>query len=251
MPNILYIEDDEDLREAVIMALEDAGFTATGAENGMIGLESVRREQPDLVITDVLMPECDGIELIQALAREFPDLPVIAVTGGFKNALGGVPDNRDEIARAAIALGARKTITKPFRLRALLDTMTDLLDGDGAALMKLGAFATIGAMGPDNLVHIILDNGVHDSTGGQPTVSPSVDFAGAALSCGYAGAALANDPDGFEKAFVAALEKPGPHLIHVRIRPGSLDSLGRPTLSPREVADRFKAFLAEPNSTTG
>ncbi|MBT6139390.1 MAG: response regulator [Rhodospirillaceae bacterium] len=133
MPNILYIEDDEDLREAVIMALEDAGFTATGAENGMIGLESVRREQPDLVITDVLMPECDGIELIQALAREFPDLPVIAVTGGFKNALGGVPDNRDEIARAAIALGARKTITKPFRLRALLDTMTDLLDGDGAA----------------------------------------------------------------------------------------------------------------------
>ncbi|MBT3533536.1 MAG: phosphonopyruvate decarboxylase, partial [Rhodospirillaceae bacterium] len=126
-----------------------------------------------------------------------------------------------------------------------------VLDGDGAALMKLGAFATIGAMGPDNLVHIILDNGVHDSTGGQPTVSPSVDFAGAALSCGYAGAALANDPDGFEKAFVAALEKPGPHLIHVRIRPGSLDSLGRPTLSPREVADRFKAFLAEPNSTTG
>ena len=59
-------------------------------------------------------------------------------------------------------------------------------------------------------------------------------------------AALANDPDGFAEAFAAALADPGPHLIHVRIRPGSLASLGRPTLSPREVADRFKAFLAKP-----
>ena len=89
------------------------------------------------------------------------------------------------------------------------------------------------------------DNGVHDSTGGQPTVSPSVDFAAIALSCGYAGAALADDPGGFEQALTAALASPGPHLIHVRIRPGSIDGLGRPTLSPREVADRFKAFLAE------
>jgi phosphonopyruvate decarboxylase len=106
-------------------------------------------------------------------------------------------------------------------------------------------------MGPDNLIHILLDNGVHDSTGGQPTVSPSVDFAGVALSCGYTGATLSNDTEGFEKAFATALANPGPHLIHVRIRPGSLDNLGRPTLSPREVADRFKAFLAGPNSTPG
>ena len=82
-------------------------------------------------------------------------------------------------------------------------------------------------------------------------VSPSVDFAGVALSCGYSGAALADDPHGFAQALAAALANPGPHLIHVRIRPGSVDSLGRPTLSPRDVADRFKAFLFEPNSTAG
>ena len=139
----------------------------------------------------------------------------------------------------------------PMGLGVALNTTRPVivLDGDGAALMKLGAFATIGAMGPDNLVHVILDNGVHDSTGGQPTVSPSVDFAGVALSCGYAGAALADDPDGFAQAFAVALANPGPHLIHVRIRPGSLKSLGRPTLSPRDVADRFKAFLADQTST--
>ena len=52
-----------------------------------------------------------------------------------------------------------------------------MLDGDGAALMKLGSFATIGAYAPASLVHVVLDNGVHDSTGGQPTVSSSVDAA--------------------------------------------------------------------------
>ncbi|MEE8500946.1 MAG: phosphonopyruvate decarboxylase, partial [Kiloniellales bacterium] len=60
-----------------------------------------------------------------------------------------------------------------------------VLDGDGAALMKLGAFATIGAQGPENLVHLVLDNGIHDSTGGQATVSANVDFARVALACGY------------------------------------------------------------------
>ena len=60
------------------------------------------------------------------------------------------------------------------------------LDGDGAALMRMGAFATVGAYGPPNLRHLLLDNGAHDSTGGQATVSPNVSFAQVAAACGYA-----------------------------------------------------------------
>ena len=60
------------------------------------------------------------------------------------------------------------------------------LDGDGAALMRMGAFATVGAYGPANFRHLLLDNGVHDSTGGQATVSPLVAFAQIAAACGYA-----------------------------------------------------------------
>jgi phosphonopyruvate decarboxylase len=60
------------------------------------------------------------------------------------------------------------------------------LDGDGAALMRMGAFATVGAYGPRNLRHLLLDNGAHDSTGGQATVSPNVSFAQVAAACGYA-----------------------------------------------------------------
>lgn len=121
-----------------------------------------------------------------------------------------------------------------------------VLDGDGAALMKLGTLATIGAHAPANLIHVLLDNGVHDSTGGQATVSATVDFAGVALACGYGYAASCDSADGFEAAFRASTRAGGPALVHVRIAPGSMDKLGRPTVKPHEVARRFKAFLAEP-----
>jgi len=119
-----------------------------------------------------------------------------------------------------------------------------VLDGDGAALMHMGNLATIGAHAPKNLVHIVLDNGVHDSTGGQATVSATVDLAAAAIACGYAGAAACDDLDGVERALGDAVARGGPYLIHARIAPGSMADLGRPTVKPREVARRFKDFLA-------
>jgi phosphonopyruvate decarboxylase len=119
-----------------------------------------------------------------------------------------------------------------------------VLDGDGAALMHMGNLATIGAQGPKNLVHILLDNGVHDSTGGQATVSPVVGFAEAALACGYRAAWSCDDLVGFEHALQAGFAHEGPALIHLRIAPGSMKDLGRPTVKPPEVAARFKAFLA-------
>jgi phosphonopyruvate decarboxylase len=108
--------------------------------------------------------------------------------------------------------------------------------------------ATIGAQAPQNLLHVILDNGVHDSTGGQQTVSSSIDFAEVAAACGYAQAAVCDDLSGFEEALNAAFASPGPHLVHVRILPGSIAKLGRPTIAPHEVAARFRSFLAEEGS---
>ena len=119
-----------------------------------------------------------------------------------------------------------------------------VLDGDGAALMKLGAWATIGAQAPANLVHVLLDNASHDSTGGQATASPNLEFERIALACGYRTASCCDDPAGLDAALAAALREPGPHLVHVRIAPGSLARLGRPTVAPADVARRFKTFLA-------
>ncbi len=117
--------------------------------------------------------------------------------------------------------------------------------------MKLGTLATIGACAPGNLVHLLLDNGVHDSTGGQATVSPHVDFAAVALACGYRQAASCDGIAGFDAAFGEALAadsspEGGPAFVHMRIAPGSLEKLGRPTIPPHEVARRFRRFLADP-----
>ena len=120
-----------------------------------------------------------------------------------------------------------------------------VLDGDGAALMKLGNFATIGAYKPKNLVHVLLDNGSHDSTGGQQTVSATVDFADVALAAGYQCAFACDDLTGFEECLKAALAGPGPVMVHLRMAPGSMEKLGRPTIAPHEVARRFKKFLKQ------
>jgi phosphonopyruvate decarboxylase len=119
-----------------------------------------------------------------------------------------------------------------------------VLDGDGAALMKLGNLATIGATAPPNLVHVLLDNGVHDSTGGQPTAAGgAVDFAAIAAACGYRFAARATSAAGLAAALLASADDTGPAMIHVRTSPGSLPGLGRPRVAPDVVAARFREFL--------
>ncbi len=178
--------------------------------------------------------------LERLLAAVPPDAPVIATTGKTGRELFTLADRAQHLYQVGSMGGAA-----PMGLGLALATgrRTIVLDGDGAALMKLGALATIGAYQPQGLLHILLDNGVHDSTGGQATVSASVDFAGVALCCGYAHAFSCDSEPGFATAFAAALGLVGPVLLHVRIRPGSMDKLGRPTVAPHEVARRFRDFV--------
>jgi phosphonopyruvate decarboxylase len=168
---------------------------------------------------------------------------VIATTGKCGRELFTLADRKQHLYQVGSMGGATG-----MALGVALNTSrrTVVLDGDGAALMKLGTLATVGAYQPRNLIHILLDNGVHDSTGGQATVSPTIDFSWIAHACGYEVASTCASLAGFEHAWWKAQDNPGPHFIHVRIAPGSMEKLGRPTVGPAAVAQRFKAFLAEP-----
>jgi phosphonopyruvate decarboxylase len=119
-----------------------------------------------------------------------------------------------------------------------------VIDGDGAALMKLGSFATIGCSQPEKLLHVILDNEAHDSTGGQGTSSPVVDFARIAAAANYRNAVSLESRDDLAAAIKDLRSKPGSSLVHVKIRQGSPKNLGRPTVKPHEVKERFMQFLA-------
>ncbi len=112
------------------------------------------------------------------------------------------------------------------------------LDGDGAALMRMGAFATVGAYAPSNLQHLVLDNGAHDSTGGQATVSPHVSFAGIAAACGYREALETDDVE----RIAAWLESPpqtGPRFARLLTQSGAPADLPRPSVTPVEVKTRL------------
>jgi len=108
--------------------------------------------------------------------------------------------------------------------------------------MRMGNFATIGAYAGDNLVHIVLDNEVHDSTGGQPSVSRAISFAGIAAACGYGLALEGDEPALLDELFGAAGVR-GPRFAALKIRPGTESEPPRPKLSPEQVRARFSEHV--------
>lgn len=119
------------------------------------------------------------------------------------------------------------------------------LDGDGAALMHLGAMAVIGAKGPANLVHIVLNNEAHESVGGMPTVADKVDLCTIARACGYPSAAAVDTRGGLERALAEAKAANQHTFLEVRCALGARDDLGRPTTTPQENKAAFMAGLRD------
>ena len=182
------------------------------------------------------------IDLLRAVQALVPaEAAVVATTGKTGRELFTSEDRSQQLYQVG-SMGCASAMGLGIALNT--ERPVVVLDGDGAALMKLGTLATIGAHAPANLVHVVLDNGVHDSTGGQATVSPNVDFAALAQACGYPRAFRCDSAAGFARALeVVFAEGPRPALIHALIAPGSITNLGRPTIAPREVARRFRSFI--------
>ncbi|MDR2927944.1 MAG: phosphonopyruvate decarboxylase [Cytophagaceae bacterium] len=118
------------------------------------------------------------------------------------------------------------------------------LDGDGAAIMQLGAISIIGTMAPKNLMYIVLNNGCHESVGGQPTVGFEIDFLAIARACGYKYAFRFYDARDLGETMKSSIEWNEPIFIEVRLKTGSRSNLGRPTITPLQNKLSFmEAFL--------
>src|SRR5262249_17608499 len=174
---------------------------------------------------------------VQAAAG--PTDALIATTGYTGRALYALDDRPSQLylvgsMGCASSVGLGLALAQPHR-RVLV------LDGDGAALMRLGALATLGYRRPPNLVHVLLDNEMHESTGGQATVSTSVDLAAVAQACGYPRVVRAASLDECTRA----LQEGGTKLtfVHVKTLPGENKDLPRPTVTPRQAAERFRRWL--------
>ncbi|MCI9406220.1 MAG: phosphonopyruvate decarboxylase [Oscillospiraceae bacterium] len=117
------------------------------------------------------------------------------------------------------------------------------IDGDGAALMHMGAMAVIGAAHPANLIHIILNNGAHETVGGMPTAAQTIDLPAIARACGYESAVRVDTLCGLDAALAAVKGGKCPALLEIRCAIASRKDLGRPTVSPQKNKQAFMGML--------
>lgn len=120
MADILVVDDDESIRYALRRYLEHDGHHIVEAENGQQGVQYLEKNSVDLVITDILMPEKDGLEMIRILRKEHPQIRIIAISAG------GMVGPMDYLSMAK-GLGANRILPKPFRCGQLVLLVNELL----------------------------------------------------------------------------------------------------------------------------
>ena len=129
MARILVVDDDELVRRTITLTLQRAGHEAAEAANGeqaLALLEKGSGPRPDLVISDLIMPEIDGIGLILALRKKFPHIKVVAISGGARI-------NADDYLRMTKSLGAHATLPKPFTPDQLLAAVAAAMNAPAGA----------------------------------------------------------------------------------------------------------------------
>lgn len=165
---------------------------------------------------------------------------VIATTGYTGRELYALADRPNQLYMVG-SMGCASSFGLGLAL-ARPDLKIVILDGDGAALMRMGNFATAGVYAADNLHHILLDNEVHDSTGAQATVAASIRFADIASACGYGLAIDGDTVKVLEKIFNESAVT-GPRFAHLKIKSGTLPDLPRPSITPAEVVRRLMLHI--------
>ena len=121
MASILIIDDDAQFRAMLRQMLSRAGYEVLEASNGKEGMRIYRDKPADLVITDLIMPEKEGIETISDLRREFPDVKIVAISGGGKM-------GPEDYLRGAKLLGAQRILTKPVEKEEILEAVRELIN---------------------------------------------------------------------------------------------------------------------------
>lgn len=185
-------------------------------------------------------------EIIQHIVQVTGEDPVISTTGKASRELFEIREANRQSHKydfltvgsmghsSSIALGV--ALHKP-------DRKIWCIDGDGAALMHMGAMAVIGANRPSNLVHVVINNEAHETVGGMPTVANNMDFVGVAKACGYPYAVSVEDFGSLDRALSEARDRQMLSLIEVKCAIGSRGDLGRPTTTALENKKGFMDYL--------
>lgn len=187
-------------------------------------------------------------EIIQHIVKASGEDPIVSTTGKASRELfetreaNGQSHKYDFLTvgsmghSSSIALGV--AINKP-------DTKVWCVDGDGAVLMHMGSMAVLGANAPKNMIHVIINNGAHETVGGMPTVASKIDLVSIAKACGYPNAVCVDSFEALDQELEAAKDRDELSMIEVKCSIGAREDLGRPTTTALENKKNFMVYLEE------
>lgn len=187
-------------------------------------------------------------EIIRHIVAVSGNDPVISTTGKASRELFEIREKQSQGHKydfltvgsmghsSSIALGV--AVNKP-------NTKVWCIDGDGAVLMHMGAMAVLGANAPKNLVHVVINNGAHETVGGMPTVAGKIDLVGIAKACGYPNSVRVDNFEDLDRELRAAKQRQELSFIEVSCAIGARNDLGRPTTSAVENKGSFMEYLSE------
>ncbi len=228
---------------AATVARETGAPVVLLVHKGAFGKAEAKR--PAREVPDSMLAREAAIRLITAALPG--GATIVATTGMISRELyesrGALGQDRSSDFLTVGAMGHASQIALGIA-RAKPDAQVVCLDGDGAALMHLGGLATIGTSETGNLLHIVLNNGAHDSVGGQPTVAQQIALTGIARACGYDAVEGPLEDEAAIRAQIDRLARlPGRRFLEVRVRTGSRADLGRPKETPVQNKTQFIARL--------
>ncbi|MBR4085154.1 MAG: phosphonopyruvate decarboxylase [Lachnospiraceae bacterium] len=185
-------------------------------------------------------------EIIRHIVAVSGEEPIISTTGKTSRELFEIREANGQSHKydfltvgsmghtSSIAMGV--AINKP-------NTKVWCIDGDGAVLMHMGALAVIGLYAPENMIHIVINNGAHETVGGMPTVAGDMDVVAIAKACGYPNAVSVDSFETLDKELELAKKRNELSLIEVKCSIGARDDLGRPTTTALENKMKYMQFI--------
>jgi phosphonopyruvate decarboxylase len=182
-------------------------------------------------------------EAIHTILQHIPDKARLVATTGMpgREVYDYREDNSQGHGQDFLTVGSMGHASSIALGMALSDKAAPVicLDGDGASLMHLGAIPIIGNREPRNFIHLLLNNGAHDSVGGQPTVGFQIDLCAIAKASGYKTSEMVDTRNGIETAIEKFFQTDGPHFLEIRVSKGNRPDLSRPKTSPSENRSEF------------
>ncbi len=197
----------------------------------------------DKVVTELMTRE----EALEILLRHIPnDAVIVSTTGKTSREIFEIREkNNEPHFKDFLTVGSMGHCSSIALGIALAQPKRKVvcIDGDGSFLMHMGSLATIGKSQPSNFYHILMNNYVHESVGGQKTVIDSVDVIGIVKSTGYKNILSIGTPDELLKNITDFLKNIGPGFLEIKLKPGSRTDLGRPTIKPIDNKRNLIEFL--------